>query len=196
MNVNQIRRIAVTGGPGAGKTTVWRALAEAHDARVVAVAEVATPLLQHVFPSVQCEADRCAVQRAIFEVQKTLESAHESRLRPGQVLLCDRGTPDGGGYWPAGHAAFFAAMGTDWSTELARYDAVLFLQTAAAGGLSISGGGNVTRTEDAQTAIAIDGRLQAIWSKHPRFHHVAVEQDFAVKVARGSAVLQHLLDAQ
>ena len=39
-----VRRIAVTGGPGAGKTTLWRAIADAYATRVVAVPEVATLL--------------------------------------------------------------------------------------------------------------------------------------------------------
>ncbi len=77
--------------------------------------------------------------------------------------------------------------------ELARYDAVLFLETAAAGGLSIAGG-NAVRREDHAAAIAIDRRLEALWSRHPRFHRVGVERDFATKIARGRAALQQWLD--
>jgi predicted ATPase len=189
-----IRRIAVTGGPGAGKTTVWRSLAHAYADRIVAVPEVATLMLQNVFPPVQNEAERHALQRSIFTVQKQLESVHEGRLHAHQVLLCDRGTPDGAGYWPAGPDAFFTAMDTQWETELARYDAVLFLETAAAGGLSIAHG-NAVRREDLAAAVAIDRRIQAVWTRHARFVHVACERDFNVKVARGSAALRALLDA-
>jgi predicted ATPase len=187
-----LRRIAVTGGPGAGKTSVWRELARSEPARVVPVPEVATMLLRSFFPAVQSEAERRALQRAIFAVQQNLEAFHEARLHAGQVLLCDRGTPDGAGYWPEGEGAFFEAMETRVEVELARYDAVLFLETAAAGGLSIAGG-NAVRGEDQAAAIAVDRRLQALWSRHPRFHHVAVERDFATKIARGRAVLQRWL---
>jgi predicted ATPase len=183
-----VRRIAVTGGPGAGKTSVWRALARSHPARVVAVPEVATLLLTHVFPAVQSEPERHAVQRAIFEVQRNLEASYEARLAPGEVLLCDRGTPDGAGYWPEGSDAFFAAMQTRWDSELARYDAVVFLETAAAAGLSIAHG-NAVRNESLEAALAIDRRLHAVWSRHPRFCHVPVEREFAAKVARGSEAL-------
>lgn len=176
-----VRRIAVTGGPGGGKTTLWRVLREAYPERVIAVPEVATLMFSHVFPPVQNEAERCAVQRSIFEVQRNLETVLESRLREGQWLLCDRGTPDGGGYWPESHDAFFAAVGSTHERELERYDAVLFLQTAAAGGHSIAEGNHI-RLEDPETAKSIDSRLHAVWSKHPRFVHIGCEADFAQKI--------------
>lgn len=186
------RRIAVTGGPGGGKTTVWRALAAAHGASLVAVPEVATLLFRHVFPQVTSEPERRAVQRAIFHVQEQLEAFYAARALPGQALLCDRGTCDGGGYWPEGPEGFFEAMGTSWQTELARYDAVLFLETAAVGGYSIAEG-NETRTESLSEAIAIDSSLREVWSRHPCFLHVPHEPDFMVKVARALARLDDVL---
>jgi thymidylate kinase len=189
-----VRRIAVTGGPGAGKTTIWRTISHRHPERIVGVSEIATAMFQHVFPRVQSLAERECVQRAIFAVQKNVERVHEYRLQKGQVLLCDRGTPDGAGYWPAGHEAFFEAMHTDWQDELARYDAVLFLETAAAGGLSIAEG-NAVRTEAAELAIAIDRRLLQVWSRHPRLHVVKHQTEFDDKVALGLAVLTGWLDA-
>jgi predicted ATPase len=187
------RRIAVTGGPGAGKTTVWRALAQRHPGRVVAVSEVATMLLQHVFPPVADAAERELVQRTIFETQRNLEAIHERRLKPDQVLLCDRGTPDGAGYWPGGGDAFFEAMQTRCEHELARYEAVLFLETAAAGGLSIAEG-NPIRTEALDAAVAIDRRLHEVWCRHPRFHLVEHQREWSDKLALGTAALTRLLD--
>ncbi len=189
-----IRRIVVTGGPGGGKTTLWRELSKIHAARMVAVPEVATLMFRHVFPQVQSDAERHAVQRAIFEVQRSLEDVHAGRLQSDQILLCDRGTPDGGGYWPQGHEAFFSAMNANWQAELQRYEAVLFLETAAARGLSIAAGNSV-RTEDLETAVAIDKRLFEVWSPHPRFVHVVCDQDFALKIERARAALESYLAA-
>jgi len=189
-----VRCIAVTGGPGGGKTTLWRELVQRHPQRIVAVPEVATLMFRHVFPHVQDERERKAVQRAIFQVQDSLEIVHQSRADATQTLLCDRGTPDGGGYWPDGHEAFFEAMGTRLADELARYDGVLFLQTAAVQGLSIAEGNSV-RTEDLATAVAIDRRLHAVWSAHPRFVHVPCHADFAIKIARAMDLLDQLLDS-
>jgi predicted ATPase len=187
-----IRRIAVTGGPGAGKTTLWRELSSSYAEQVVAVPEVATLMFQHVFPAVQSEADRRAVQSAIFHVQRELERVHEGRAAGAQVLLCDRGTVDGGGYWPAGHEAFFAEMATSWERELARYDAVLFLESAAVGGLSIAAG-NAVRREDLAQAVAIDTRLRETWASHPRFCHVPHALRFADKLAGAHSAFAKLL---
>jgi predicted ATPase len=188
-----LSRIVVTGGPGAGKTSVWRELATTHASHLVAVPEVATLLFQHVFPSVQNQTERRAVQRAIFEVQRNLETIYDTRRGYGQTLLCDRGVPDGAGYWPEGPGEFFGAMHTDWHSEILRYDAVLFLETAAVGGLSIAAG-NRTRTESLDAAVGVDTQLRAVWSQHPNCVFVAHELDFATKVARGSAILRAWLD--
>jgi predicted ATPase len=187
-----VRRIAVTGGPGAGKTTLWRILTELYQDRVVAVPEVATLMFSHVFPQVHTLAERCAVQRAIFTVQHSLELFYERQLQAGQVLLCDRGTPDGAGYWPAGPDAFFADVHSTLQVELARYESVLFMESAAIGGLDIEGD-NQTRTEDRETAAQLDAQLRAVWQPHPRFVHVAHEPDFEVKLARGRQAAQRLL---
>jgi predicted ATPase len=186
------RRIAVTGGPGGGKSTVWRVLAAAQGERVLAVPEVATLLFRHVFPPVESAAERCAVQRAIFRVQAELEQFYLTRAGAGQVLLCDRGSCDGAGYWPEGYDAFFAALDTSWERELARYDAVLFLETAAVGGYAIDEG-NETRRETLAEAVAVDARLRGVWERHPCFMHIAHTADFAEKLANAQAALSTLL---
>jgi predicted ATPase len=189
-----VLRIAVSGGPGAGKTTLWRALAARHRERVLAVPEVATLMFSHVFPDVQSERERRAVQRAIFAVQHSVEQVYAERLAPGQVLLCDRGTPDGGGYWPEGPAQFFEDMTTDWQAELSRYHAVIFMESAAIGGWTIADN-NATRHEDRAAASALDQRLAEVWRPHPRFHHVPNERDFASKLARAEALVDQLLSS-
>ena len=63
---------------------------------------------------------------------------------------------------------------------------------AAAGGLSIASS-NTTRTEDLETALAIDRRLREVWSRHARVAFVPHERDFGQKVCRGVAALRSLL---
>lgn len=187
-----IRRIAVSGGPGAGKTTLWRTLAELHGTRVIALPEVATLLLSHVFPRVENELERVALQRAIFSVQSNVERVYEQRAVDERVLLCDRGVPDGAGYWPEGPEHFFATMHSDWTAELLRYDAVLFLESAAVGGITAASN-NPTRREDLATAVQMNARLRAVWEPHPRFEHIPHQLDFADKLALARAVAERLL---
>jgi len=59
-------------------------------------------------------------------------------------------------------------MGTSLEHELARYDAVVFFETAAVAGLSIEGG-NPVRQESIEQARDLDAALKALWSHHPRF---------------------------
>ena len=126
-------RIALTGGPGGGKTTAADLFRRELGESVVIVPESATILFAGGFPrSHQVDAGR-AVQTAIFHVQRNLEDV-QSALFPERVLLCDRGTVDGAAYWPNGDRDFFEAMGTSFETELQRYDAVVFFETAAVAG--------------------------------------------------------------
>ena len=60
-----IRRIAITGGPGAGKSTVAAQLGRELRDSVVVVPEVATHLLGGFFPRIAGAEERRAGQRAL-----------------------------------------------------------------------------------------------------------------------------------
>lgn len=181
-------RIVLTGGPGGGKTTAADLFRRELGDSVVIVPEAATILFAGGFPRArQVEAGR-AVQTAIFHVQRNLEDV-QSASYPDRVLLCDRGTIDGAAYWPNGEQDFFATMGTTFETELLRYDAVVFFETAAVAGDSIEGG-NPVRNESLAEAVALDKRLRALWSRHPRFTLVPHSPSFLHKITVGLALLQ------
>lgn len=185
--------IVVTGGPGGGKSTVAQRLLQRVGQRVAVVPEVATHLLGGFFPPVESTDDRRSVQRAIYHVQACLEAVHRARARTGQVLVLDRGLVDGAAYWPDGADAFFETMGTSLSRARESYSAVLFLETAAAGGHAIEGE-NPARREAREEAVAIDRRLHALWSGHARFRHVPHASEFEGKLAAALGGLQQLLD--
>src|SRR6478735_2882953 len=105
MPMQKRRRIVLTGGPGGGKTTAADLLRRELGSKVVVVPEAATILFAGGFPrSPQADANRSA-QSAIFHVQRNLEDV-QSALYPERVLLCDRGTVDGGAYWNDGADSF------------------------------------------------------------------------------------------
>ncbi|GAB5543676.1 MAG: ATP-binding protein [Sandaracinaceae bacterium] len=191
---NQRRcRIAVTGGPGGGKSTAVDLFRRELGERVVVVPESATLLFSGGFPRTrEPESRRCA-QRAIFHVQRNLEDLYASEY-PDRVLVCDRGTIDGAAYWPV-DGDYFEAMGTRFEAELARYDAVIFFESAALGGMSIEGG-NPTRTEDDVEAARLDRALRELWSNHERFTLVPHQPSFFAKLTAGLEALQAAVDAR
>lgn len=185
-------RIVLTGGPGGGKTTAADLLRREIGDRIVVVPEAATMLFAGGFPRSDEPDARRAVQRAIYEVQRNIEDVQAARF-PKRVLLCDRGTVDGAAYWPDdADPGFFEAVGTTIDAELARYDAVLFFETAAVGGQSIEGG-NPTRVEDQAYAIVLDGRLRELWGRHPHFLFVPHSDSFLGKLSLALGMLQALI---
>lgn len=184
-------RIVLTGGPGGGKTTAADLLRREFSERVVLVPETATMLFVGGFPRVDDPQARRAAQTAIYHVQRNLEDV-QAALYPGQILLCDRGTIDGAAYWPDPPEAFFAALHTTIEDELARYHHVIFFETAAVGGHSITSG-NPARIESESAAVELDRRLRALWSQHPRFHFVPHGPSFLAKITTGLHTLTEIL---
>ncbi len=185
-------RIVLTGGPGGGKTTAADLLRREIGDRIVVVPEAATMLFAGGFPRSDQPDARRAVQRAIYEVQRNIEDV-QAALYPQRVLLCDRGTVDGAAYWPDDAGPdFFAAVRSTLDDELARYDAVLFFETAAVGGQSIEGG-NPTRVESEAAAVALDAQLRSLWGQHPRFLFVPHADSFLGKLSLALGMLQGLI---
>ena len=181
-------RIVLTGGPGGGKTTAADLFRREIGERVVIVPEAATLLFSGGFPRSDEVHARKSAQSAIYHVQKHLENV-QAALYPERILLCDRGTIDGAAYWPEESSGFFESVGSSEDRELARYDVVLFFETAAVGNISIEGG-NPTRVESNARALELDRSLRALWSKHPRFVLVPHQPSFVKKVMLGLALLE------
>lgn len=184
-------RIVVTGGPGGGKTTAADMFRREIGERIVVVPEAATMIFNGGFPRYEEEDAIHSVQRAIYHVQRNLEDVQGAKY-PDRILLCDRGTIDGAAYWPGESEGFFAAMDTNLETELARYDGVIFFESAAVGGMGIEGG-NPARRETLAEAAALDAKLHAIWSRHPCFEIVPHDSSFLRKITAGLAIMEEMV---
>ena len=181
------RLVVVTGGPGAGKTALLEVVRRHFCEHVVVLPEAASMLFGGGFPRHATDVGRRAAQRAIFHVQRELESIVLGE-RAAAVALCDRGTVDGVAYWPAPEETFYAELGSARETELGRYDLVIHLRTPQAnGGYNHR---NQVRIESAAEAREIDRRIIAAWDGHPRRFFVDSEADFMQKVARALQILE------
>lgn len=187
-------RIVLTGGPGGGKTTAADLFRRELGEQVVIVPEAATLLYSGGYPRYHDDQATCIAQEVIFHLQRGLEDTQAARY-PERILLCDRGTVDGAAYWPEARGNpddFFRPLGTTFQDELARYDAVIFFESAAIGGISIEGG-NPIRIENINEAAMLDRRLRALWSQHPRFVFVPNNRSFFKKISTGLTSLESIV---
>lgn len=174
------RRIVLTGGPGSGKSTAAAFLAREFVDELWVLPESATLLYKGGLPRASTDRGQQVAQRAIFTVQRSLEEA-TALQHPDRVQLCDRATIDGAAYWPDGSDSFFRSMGTSRARELSRYDAVVFMHTAAMLPAGYERDMDV-RTEDREQAIELDRRVHALYADHPNVIEVESHASFLDKL--------------
>ncbi len=180
------RRVVLTGGPGAGKTAILELVRQSFCEHVKILPESAGVVFGGGFPRDGRLEFRRAAQRAIFYVQRELEEAADAD-HPA-LVLCDRGTVDGGAYWP-GPADFWNSVGTTLEEQVRRYDAVIHLRPPAAGaGYNRL---NPLRLESAAESTAIDARIARLWETHPRRFVVEATPHFLEKAARALDILRN-----
>jgi len=188
-DVHKRKRVVLTGGPGAGKTALLELIRQSFCSHVRVLPESASIVFGGGFPREDDPPVRRAAQRAIFHIQRELESL-DDRGNPAMVL-CDRGTIDGLAYWPGPPEEFWPSVGTTVDDELARYDAVIHLRTPP-----IEHGynhQNPLRTESAAMAAEVDVRIAAAWAAHPRRFTVKSSADFLDKATRALQFLRQEL---
>lgn len=181
--------VVVTGGPGAGKTAVLELAAHTFCRHVAVLPEAATIVFGGGFPRLDSEAGLRASQQAIFAVQRQLEALAVDEGRVA-VALCDRGTIDGRAYWPGSAESFWEAMGSTGSEELARYLAVIHLQTPPVDEGYYQ---DRIRTETVGRAREIDRLIMAAWADHPRRVFVPPAAEFSSKSAVAIAAIRATL---
>jgi AAA domain len=184
-------RIALSGGPFAGKTSAVNVISRELADSVCVVPEAATLLFSGGFP--RCDtANKEAMryqQRTIYQLQTNLEDMI-AVTHPSMVLLADRGTVDGAVYWDNGD--FFEAMGTTLEEQLARYDGIIFFESAAHDSMALDGN-NPHRSESVAEAKEIDVALHRLWRRHERFRLVPNCTSFFEKLLLGISAFKSLV---
>jgi predicted ATPase len=185
------RLIVLTGGPGAGKTTLCSHFASRFPDRFVQVPEAAS----QIYRSLNTRWDqlddngRRDVQRRIYQLQLEQESEFLAR-HPTHHLLLDRGSVDGAAYWPDGCESYWLALHTTHEHELKRYDAVIWLESGAAIGRYDGSASNPCRFEDASDALATGEKLANVWRSHPQFLTVLACDTIDQKIAQVDELLE------
>ncbi len=163
-------RIVLTGGPGGGKTTLMSELrVQDPQAKYWLLVPEAAPLL---FQAGLDGSDK-RFQRSVVHLQMALEESCGGVARPGQVLLCHRGTLDPLAYWLRSgwkEADFFALTGMGWEEHFRRYRGVIHLQTSAIGAqASYRRWPDAHRPETIEQATETDELCAYAWHNHSRY---------------------------
>lgn len=187
---NRGRLIAITGGPGAGKTAVLRLAANVFCRHVAFLPESATLLFSGGFWRRPTLAGLEGLQTAIFHTQRQLEYIFQAD-QIARFALCDRGTVDGAAYWPSGNYEYWEGLGLEREEEILRYAAVIHLRSPQINeGYDLS---NPARTEDFMTAHRIDEAIFEVWKGHPRRYVIEANGDFQAKTDQALAILKSLI---
>lgn len=196
-----MRKIVLTGGPCAGKSTVLSVLEKKFAGRALVVPEVATMLLSGGFPTPGKHLSwsrewQEAFQRAVLPVQKQLEVAFELQAEEMgiELLICDRGTLDGAAYTPGILEDFCQLYGLNAKDELARYVAVIHLESLATGDPDGYGQiNNSSRFEALEEARDLECATRNAWDLHSDIRFVGCAGGIEGKIAAAIAAVDEFL---
>lgn len=184
------RKLAITGGPSGGKTTLIDNLQRDLGHQIAVVPEAASILYRGGFPRRKGGTRQKHVQRAIYYTQFELEALILDE-NPDKLLICDRGSLDSIAYWPQDGSDFLTSVQSTLAAEVARYDWVLHLDTAPEDHYDSE---NPIRTETYSEAQALNQRILDAWSHHPHRIIIRHHTDFFSKMGSGMKIVRTLLE--
>ena len=186
-----ILRIVLTGGPYAGKTTVAQRLREVFEQqniRVFVVPETSTELYHGgIIPQnyVNDLVFETCFLRLQIEKENTYLAAAKGCGSDRVLMIYDRGTLDSKGYLSKDlFEEILADLKISESDLLARYDAVIHMETASTLTEAPGMAPDSFRSETASQAAMLDRQLADVWNKHPHMITVGNELDFEAKLDR------------
>lgn len=194
--MKDVKKIVLTGGPCAGKTTALVRIIDHFSGlgyKVFTIPEVPTLVSQAGWSYITDNADFLFEgEKAIMELQLALEDKFmriaETCTEPC-VIVCDRGTMDISAYindelWQR----IIDGVGMTNAQLRQRYDAVLHLVSAADGAeefyTTATNAQRYEKADEAGLALArdLDKKVIAAWSGHRRLRVINNRQDFESKL--------------
>lgn len=182
-------KVAVTGGPSGGKTTLIETLKKELGQKCAVVPEAASILYRGGFPRYKDPQASIHVQKAIYGTQRELEDLI-CYISKKHLVVCDRGSLDSVAYWPESEAHFFQTLNSTKQSELDRYDWVIHLDTASPEFYDTT---NPIRTETFQEALELNDRIKKAWEGHPRRVIITHNEDFLSKITTSLAVIRAIM---
>lgn len=194
----RVPMLAITGGPCAGKTTVLgelRRRGTIGGRRALFVAESATALLDG---GLTRDPDLTPFQTAVMSMQLGAENAcleYAARCSEPCVVICDRGCLDGAAYLTSEQFdSICRNAGTTRGALLARYDAVIHMESAAVRDMSdYQFETNAQRLEMPSEAVTIDGRNKVAWIGAKSFHVIDATDSFDEKVEKTINLIESIV---
>ncbi len=192
MRMPDIKKIVITGGPCAGKTTALSWLQNAFTRKgyaVLFVPETATELIGGGVSPWTCGSNAdyqlCQVRLQVAK-ERIFEDAARTMPQEKVLIVCDRGVMDNKAYMT--DQEFHAILQKLGLTEVGvrdQYDGVFHLVTAANGAESFyTTQNNTARRESPEEAAAMDDKILAAWTGHPHLRVIGNETDFQGKMMR------------
>ena len=195
-----MKKIVLTGGPCAGKTTALVKIMEHFSSigyKVFIIPELPTLFLQAGMDYLTdnkdlfYEGEKATLEKQIALEDKFLQMAKS--VKQPVLIVCDRGTMDISAYMnPVLWNQIISDAKMNNEMLRSRYDAVLHLVSAADGAEQFyTTATNNKRTEGIELARILDKKVIQAWSEHPHLRVINNHEDFETKLER---VLQEISD--
>lgn len=195
-----MKKIVLTGGPCAGKTTALVKIMEHFSSigyKVFIIPELPTLFLQAGMDYLTDNKDLFYEgEKATLEMQIALEDKFlqmAKSVKQPVLIVCDRGAMDISAYMnPVLWNQIISDAKMNNEMLRSRYDAVLHLVSAADGAEQFyTIATNNKRTEGIELARILDKKVIQAWSEHPHLRVINNHEDFETKLKR---VLQEISD--
>ena len=191
--MKDIKKIVLTGGPCAGKTTALVKVIEHFSSRgykVFTIPEVPTIFLQAGMDYLTKNQDWFYEgEKSTLEIQLAFEddfTRMAQTINGPVVIICDRGALDISAYLPTEMWEKIIGLCNVTTQQLRdRYDAVLHLVSAADGAEQYyNTTSNEMRTEGIEKARLLDRKVIQAWTGHPHLRVINNHDNFDTKINR------------
>ena len=191
--MKDIKKIVLTGGPCAGKTTALVKVIEHFSSRgykVFTIPEVPTIFLQARMDYLTKNQDWFYEgEKSTLEIQLAFEddfTRMAQTINGPVVIICDRGALDISAYLPTEMWEKITGLCNVTTQQLRdRYDAVLHLVSAADGAEQYyNTTSNEVRTEGIEKARLLDRKVIQAWTGHPHLRVINNHDNFDTKINR------------